>query len=294
MNPVRNRSSQETDGLKDNLDPSLVELYHAERELADRLRNASREERRGLYRTVYDELFARFSARPELHTATNPEIREQELRLQFTLLEPLATRETVFLEIGAGDCGLTLMLAGKVQKAIAVDASPTMVDPNSAPGNFECIRCDSPPYPLSPGQPTIAYSCHFIEHLHPEDAEEHAKEIYRLLAENGSYVCVTPNRLLGPHDISKHFDESATGLHLCEYGYRELTRLLRNAGFRRVMALTGVGVPARARHMWPLTAIEHLLALLSRDHRLKLISTLAPQSRAPFRPLEQVVVLAQK
>jgi SAM-dependent methyltransferase len=73
-----------------------------------------------------------------------------------------------------------------------------------------------------------------MEHLHPEDAFDQLREIHRVLAPGGVYVCVTPNRVSGPHDISRHFDDIATGLHLREYSTRELTTLFRRAGFSRL------------------------------------------------------------
>ena len=59
-------------------------------------------------------------------------------------------------------------------------------------------------------------------------------------------MCVTPNRLNGPHDVSKYFDTVATGLHLKEYTVTELARVLRRAGFVRVSAYAHVrGMTAR-------------------------------------------------
>jgi hypothetical protein len=73
-----------------------------------------------------------------------------------------------------------------------------------------------------------------MEHLHPEDAREQLRNIYRSLAPGGIYVCITPNRMYGPCDISKYFDEIATGFHLREYTAREMRQLLIGAGFADV------------------------------------------------------------
>ena len=35
--------------------------------------------------------------------------------------------------------------------------------------------------------------------------------LYRALKPGAVYVCITPNRLSGPHDISLYFDSVATG-----------------------------------------------------------------------------------
>jgi hypothetical protein len=73
-----------------------------------------------------------------------------------------------------------------------------------------------------------------MEHIHPDDVVEQLKDIYRVLKPGGCYYCITPNRLYGPNDISRHFDREATGLHLKEYSMTDLLKLFRSIGFRRV------------------------------------------------------------
>ena len=77
----------------------------------------------------------------------------------------------------------------------------------------------------------VVYSHQVIEHLHPDDAVTHLQEVYRVLSPGGAYICATPNRLNGPHDISKYFDREATGFHLKEYTTTELYGLFRQEGF---------------------------------------------------------------
>ena len=55
-----------------------------------------------------------------------------------------------------------------------------------------------------------------------------------MIALGGSYFCVTPNSLNGPHDVSKYFDTVARGFHLKEYTFTELDALFRQFGFRRM------------------------------------------------------------
>jgi SAM-dependent methyltransferase len=78
-----------------------------------------------------------------------------------------------------------------------------------------------------------------MEHLHPDDAFEQLQNIYRSIAPGGIYVCVTPNRLTGPHDISCYFDSLATGFHLKEYTVGEMKSLFLKAGFKKVRAYIG-------------------------------------------------------
>jgi SAM-dependent methyltransferase len=59
------------------------------------------------------------------------------------------------------------------------------------------------------------------------------RNIFRALKPNGVYLCFTPNRLSGPHDVSRDFDAVATGLHLKEYTVTELDKIFRQTGFSR-------------------------------------------------------------
>jgi SAM-dependent methyltransferase len=274
------------------IDERLREQYEVEKELAARLKAASKAERRGLYSRVYDELFRRLGDHPQLEHAADPEARRHEVALQAQLLEPYLSRDVSFLEVGAGDCALALDIAGRVRQVTAVDASSEITQGTGTPANFRMVLADGPPLPLDDGAIDLAYSCHFIEHLHPEDALDHARDVRRVLSAGGRYVCVTPNRLLGPHDVSKHFDAVATGLHLCEYTFGDLARLLRRAGFRSVRALAGIGVGPTPKSLWLYRLAETALGRLPRRVRLSLLERLAPEASEPFRPLEQVVVAA--
>jgi hypothetical protein len=73
------------------------------------------------------------------------------------------------------------------------------------------------------------------------DVVEQLRNVLEVLAPGGRYVCITPNRLGGPHDISKYFEETARGLHLKEYTLTELDRLFRSTGYDHVSICTSVG-----------------------------------------------------
>lgn len=69
-------------------------------------------------------------------------------------------------------------------------------------------------------------------------------------APGGAYYCITPNAVTGPHDISVYFDKVASGFHLKEYSYRELSRAFTGIGLRKQAVLFGHGavnvlVPAK-------------------------------------------------
>jgi SAM-dependent methyltransferase len=274
----------------------LHQQYRVERELAGRLMAAPRAERRSLYSEVYDEFLRRVPQQPLARQKADPAAQAHLVALQSQLLEPFLTPETTFLEVGSGDSALALALAAHVHSVIAVEASAEMTRGIEPPPNFRLVVADAPPYPLDAGSVDLAFSCHFIEHIHPEDAAEHAAEVHRLLAPGGHYVVITPNRLLGPHDISKYFSNRAEGLHLKEYTHTGLAAVLRRAGFQRVEVLKGIGQPPARVPLAQYQLAEATTAALPTGLRRRLLDRLADRwgLNPPFRPLEQVKLVATR
>src|SRR5262245_50736006 len=211
----------------------FTQHYLVEKELADRLKSATREERRRLYPHVYDELFARVPAHPQTTHVTSPEERHRVVTKQFQTLKGLVTKDTVYLEIGAGDCALAMLMARYAKKVYALDVTDSLARDAARPSNFELIISDGVGIPV--GEPVdLVYSNQLMEHLHPDDAEEQLRNIYAVMRKGAEYLCVTPNRLTGPHDISLVFEDVASGLHLKEYTCTELNRMFRKVGFRHL------------------------------------------------------------
>jgi SAM-dependent methyltransferase len=211
----------------------LWEQYLVEKDLATMLRGASKAERGKLYSAAYDELFRRVTRHSQLTNKVSPAQRARRIRLQIALLRPWLTPQTTFLEIGAGDCALSLALAEKLAHVYAIDVSEAITQ-TTRPENFTLVLSDGTGIPVPEGRITVAYSNQLMEHLHPDDALDQLANIYRALAPDGVYICVTPNRLTGPHDISRYFDTVATGFHLKEYTCTELIAMFRRVGFRTV------------------------------------------------------------
>jgi len=186
------------------------------------------------------------------------------------LLRRFLTRDTVYLEVGAGDCAVTMAAAGLAKKAVAIDVSPEIAKPQAAPPNMELIITNGLQIPVPENSVTLAYSNQLMEHLHPDDAMEQLRNLLRALAPGGRYVCITPNRVTGPHDVSKHFDAEATGFHLKEYTVRELARIFRQVGFTHMTSYARLkGVYIRCP-LWLMTSIESLIAAMPR--KVKAIS----------------------
>ncbi|MCB9655463.1 MAG: class I SAM-dependent methyltransferase [Deltaproteobacteria bacterium] len=208
--------------------------YEVETELAARLRNASTSERGTLYAALYDELYRRVPDHPQLTRKAGAEERREALLRQVALLRPLLRTNGTFLEIGPGDCALSFEVAKLVRDVYGVDVSDVITKSLSPPKNFHLTLSDGCSIPLPPGSIDVAYSNQLMEHLHPDDARAQIENIHRVLAQGGVYVCLTPNRLSGPHDVSRLFDQAARGFHLKEYTASELKRLFLDVGFSRV------------------------------------------------------------
>jgi ubiquinone/menaquinone biosynthesis C-methylase UbiE len=255
-------------------DPVLepTDRYHDqcafETDIAHKLRTANRVERMRLYGAVYDEYAIRY---PEsLPTDDDRVLRTAGFEKAF--LSQFLTPSTVMAEIGPGRCHLAYAVAPLVRKIYGVDVASDTANKAGRPSNFELVLTDGIRMPFDSDSIDLVSSNQLMEHLHPDDAAEQLREIYRVLRPGGSYICVTPSRINGPHDCSAIFDDipcpiehglyTATGLHLKEYTTRDLLDIFRRVGFKRVQ--TWIGARGHYIELPPfvMTAIETLLRLI--------------------------------
>jgi SAM-dependent methyltransferase len=251
-----------------DLTDRLHEQCVFETNIAAKLRNAARRERTGLYGQVYDEYAQKFpESLPKDSTAA-----ERIAQYEASFLRRFLTPSTVVLEIGPGRCHLAFALAPFVKKIYGVDVSALDTSSRVPPSNFELRLTDGVHMPVDSDSVDLVFSNQLMEHLHPDDANEQLRDVYRVLRKGGRYVCVTPSRANGPHDCSAYFDDlpcpiegghyRAAGLHLKEYTTRELVDTFKKVGFRRTTTYVG----ARGKYL-PLppaviTSVETSLRLI--------------------------------
>lgn len=235
--------------------------YEVERELADRLRTADPATRRGLYHQVYNELYTRVTDIPHL-AAARAAARDQEVAALVAFLRPFLEGRRCFLELGPGDFKLSLAVSEIVPSVYAADVTDEVVATVSLPPAVRFVLTDGFTFDVPKGSVDVAFSDQVLEHLHPDDAEAQVRAIRELLAPGGIYICITPNRLYGPHDISQYFDSEAKGLHLKEYTVSDVARLFRTCGFSQVQAYTVSGAEAGTRV--PLSAASLIEGCLER------------------------------
>lgn len=233
--------------------------YTVERRLADRLRAATTpEERRAIFATMYDELFRLVPDHPRLLAKQNLQAqRDHGIDWDMAQLKYFLRPGCVFLEIGAGDCELSRRVARQAERVYAVDICDQTRE--RLPDNVSLVLSDGRDIAVPEGSVDVAFSDQLMEHLHPDDAAAQLASIQRALKPGGVYVCITPNRLYGPSDISAYFDDVARGFHLREYTVSEVKRVLEQAGFSRVKAFVGARGYFLPCPVWLIEAAERVL-----------------------------------
>lgn len=218
----------------------IREHYEIAKELSNRLRNASKEERRFLYSFLYNEVLRRVPHHPRLTRKSSSTKTNRDVAAQMKFLKGFLKKGDTFLEVGAGDCALSFKVSKFVKQVFAIDVCDTIDKSAISPENFSLILSNGTSIPIPGNSLNVAYSHQLMEHLHPDDALDQLRNIYSALTPGGLYICITPNRLKGPHDISKYFDEIATCFHLKEYINSELSSLFRDAGFSKIRVYAGL------------------------------------------------------
>ncbi|HEX4148560.1 MAG TPA: class I SAM-dependent methyltransferase [Pirellulales bacterium] len=118
--------------------------------------------------------------------------------------------------------------------------------------------------PETRGKYHVAFWNDVFEHIAPDEISACLRIIYELLAPGGVLVTITPNWHTRPSDITSRFRgprSPAEGFHLREYTLREVTSLLRQAGFGQVatplfvtrqdMVFSGAGLACCKRWLEP-------------------------------------------
>jgi ubiquinone/menaquinone biosynthesis C-methylase UbiE len=266
----------------------IKEHYVLEKKLAETLRHSKKEDRHGLYAVLYDELFQKIPHHPQTTRKEDKSASRREVCRKMNLVRPYLKPDTIFLEIGPGDCQFAFEVTKGVKKVFAVDVSQEITRQKSPPDNFELIISNGCSIAIADKSVSVVYSNQLMEHLHPEDSHEQLEEIYRVLKPGGYYICVTPNRLAGPHDISKYFDPIATGFHLQEYTQKELYHLFLETGFSKIFTyMGGRGIYYRFPHLLALV-VETMLNPLPFKVRHVIANLL------PVRAILGVILVAQK
>jgi SAM-dependent methyltransferase len=209
--------------------------YLLEKALAERLKQADREERKQIYATMYEELFREVPDHPRLTQRASGSETRRRIRSNLAFIGRFLSTSCVFVEFAPGDCKLLMAVAPLVRQAFGVDISDQHAKQDRLPANLRLIVYDGYMVEgIAPGSADIVFSDQLIEHLHPDDIKLHFEQARRVLKDGGKYVLRTPSALSGPHDVSVYFSGTPQGFHLKEWTYGELVPLLRAVGFSQV------------------------------------------------------------
>lgn len=151
------------------------------------------------------------------------------------------------IEVGCGAGGLLVALAERgYQQLRGVDLSPAAIRaaraslaPYGLAESVECATLEGVLAEGGAGQFDAVIICDVLEHIPPNRIPGFLRDLRSLLADDGRLVVVTPNKLSGPHDLTRDFHPELTeaiGFHLREFTLREASALLREAGFTDLRA----------------------------------------------------------
>ncbi|WP_170156859.1 class I SAM-dependent methyltransferase [Roseimicrobium gellanilyticum] len=254
------------------MDSSEARRHHfeVEKELATRLRNSTREERKGLAAELYSELYRRVPNHPRVARSKEKDAEERSIAAQLRLVRHALAPEVRFLEFGAGTGTFSKHVAPKVKEAIALEVCAQGSAADKAPANYRMQMHDGLVIPLPDGGIDVAFSYQVLEHLHPDDVELHFQEIARVLKPGGTYILSTPHALSGPHDVSRYFSEKLETFHLKEWTYGEMAPLMRRCGFTRIQPfLRGKTGPAYRLLLPGFRVIERALCMMPASLRTR-------------------------
>jgi SAM-dependent methyltransferase len=278
MKPVSANETRSPEEIKQH--------YVLEKKLAEQLRKASSVERKQLYPKLYAELFERVPYFSQRKSGTDA--RSIKTARQTRLISRFTSPEKTFMEIGAGDCALSIEMCKYFKRVYAIDLSNQISEDFSLPANFQLLISDGTSIDVPPGAVNIAYSNQLMEHLHPDDARGQLENIFEALSPGGIYIILTPHMFSGPHDISKYFDDVATGFHLKEYTNHELFNLLKVVGFSKIHSYAKIESMYFKLPIFYAILIEYVLRPLPYGLRKHVFRTF------PFRNVLRIRISARK
>lgn len=255
----------------------LKNHYLVEKAIAERLKSASREERKLIYATMYDDLFRQVPDHPRLTRRNDEKLTRLANKERLALVRDFLNPSSVFAEFAPGDCTFAMEAAKYVKTAYGMDISDQRGQNYKSAANFELIIYDG--YHLEGIESSsvdILFSDQLIEHIHPEDTKLHFELAYRILKPGGKYVFRTPHAFTGPYDVSQYFSDDPQGFHLKEWTFIEFKQLFKDVHFSQFYPVRSVkGIRLKLPYLY-VEACEHALKLLPRSYMRVLAKYLIP------------------
>lgn len=187
------------------------------------------ENREKISRNIYDEHYDK--ELDEDHIKPQTQMRKKRISLYKSIVGKGHER---ILEIGCGVGDLTYALMDNAKRITGIDISARVLDFAKMRRNLysigeytfrkiEFLQMSGVNLDFSPATFDYVVSTSMIEHLHPEDVEQHLQQVWRILKNNGHYLIWCPNRL------GHHKDRAG---HLCMFSYKDLIGKMELVGFQ--------------------------------------------------------------
>lgn len=220
------------------------------------------------FQRAYDELHAEFLQRQdgdgEIYAEVNPRSSVDD-RIRAVVLACISPGSRV-LEMGTGDGETAYLLAQSGNQVLSTDVSLLALekartrwggrddlDLRYAFGDARALELPDSSY-------DYVVSENLVEHISLADMLRHLAEVRRVLKPGGCYLLYTPSRLWS--------GRVSAGFHLHNYTLGELSRLLREYGFRvswlepRLLHRLGRLWQIRGVGLWLACVLEALLSAL--------------------------------
>lgn len=213
---------------------NLVKAFEIEKIFHKKiLQETSFDKRKEMYREVYNTVHSIYGkAILDPQKGKNP-------KDEFVQLFKKELKGKSVLDVG---CGVGYLLASisnqlKHQKLVGLDVSiPPLAKQHP---EIEFISGDIIEFNLG-HQFDVVVSDQVLEHIAPIDLAMHLKSVRLSLKAGGIFIVRLPNKLFGPHDVTRIIDFSNTGktkaegTHLNESTYGEIIPILEKNGFNNI------------------------------------------------------------
>ena len=276
----------------------MREWQKLEFEYAEKLRESNSKERKKLYNKAYSEVAEKVaesftSNSPDERTAgTNPKLVKS--------LSHFLDKSDHVLEVGCGRGYTCLHLSPHVASIVGVDVSKPVLDEasnllsqkkvnNAKIEQGSALELNNQ---FKHEQFDACISIDVVEHLHPEDAKKHLEQVFNILKAGGKYIVIMPNRLSGPHDITKTVfpeEKIPLGFHLNESTNKEMVNIMGEIGYHNFESLHRKILPTKHFNFLTLPAqlkimCENLYEILPESLRHRILNRVITIRLIAYKP----------